>query len=63
MQNIITNPEAKALQKLRRSTATFSEKLAPAKGAVRFLRAVGFVEEGEGNDAFLRCALLLAQCF
>ena len=53
IQNIIAHPEDPAFQKLRRSTATFTTKIAPAVGAVRFLRAVGFTEEGDGDQASL----------
>jgi hypothetical protein len=38
---------------LRRSAKGFAERVARAKGGVRFLRAAGFVEQGEGDDAAL----------
>ena len=53
VQNILADPENDAMRRLKRSTNTFSTKIAPAKGAVRFLRAVGFEEEGAGEEASL----------
>ena len=46
VQNLVAHPENPAFRVLKRSSNAFSTKLAPAMGAVRFLRAIGFVEEG-----------------
>ena len=46
VQNLVAHPENPAFRVLKRSSNVFSTKLAPAMGAVRFLRAIGFVEEG-----------------
>ncbi len=46
VQNLVAHPEDPAFRVLKRSSNAFSAKLSPAMGAVRFLRAVGFVEEG-----------------
>jgi len=53
VQNVIANPEDKSKQKLRRTNATFTGKIKPAKGAVRFLRAVGFTEEQQDGEDVL----------
>lgn len=49
-QNIFTHPDEPKYRKISRGSASFSEKLASAKGAVRFLKAVGFEEEGGSSD-------------
>ena len=53
IQNILQQPEEPKFRSLRRTAKGFSEKIATAKGAVRFLKAAGFVEEGGGDDAAL----------
>ena len=50
LQNLKQHPEEPKYRSLARSSATFSEKLAHAKGAVRFLKAVGFEEQGGSGD-------------
>eukprot|EP00966_Prymnesium_polylepis_P172662 3993170-Prymnesium_polylepis.1 len=52
--NILQHPDDESMRRLKRSSKAFSAKLAPAKGAVRFLRAVGFEEHGEGDEAALQ---------
>ena len=46
LQNLVAHPDEPKYRSLPRSSAAFADKLAKAKGAVRFLKAVGFVEEG-----------------
>ena len=54
LQNIVTHPGEAKYRSLSRSSKVFTEKLASAKGAVRFLKAVGFEEEGgSGADGSL----------
>ncbi|KAL1510904.1 hypothetical protein AB1Y20_005735 [Prymnesium parvum] len=53
VQNVLQHPGDEAFRRLKRSSKTFETKIAPAKGGVRFLRAVGFCEEGEGEEASL----------
>ena len=50
LQNVLQNPDEPKYRNVRRSTKAFQEKLAHAKGAVRFLRAAGFVEQHAGTD-------------
>jgi len=50
IQNVIQHPAEDKYRRIRRSAKAFQEKLGPAKGAVRLLKSVGFVEEGEGTD-------------
>ena len=51
VQNLIQNPNDPAFRSLKRSSNAFATKLGPAKGAVRFLRAIGFVEaEAAGSS-------------
>ena len=50
-QNIVQHPDEPKYRSLARSGATFTGKLGNAKGAVRFLKAVGFAEEGGSGDA------------
>jgi len=56
VQNVLQHPEDESFRRLKRSTKAFSTKIAPAKGGVRFLRAVGFDEAGEGEEAALQLA-------
>lgn len=49
VQNLVAHPEDPAFRVLKRSSNAFSAKLSPAMGAVRFLRAIGFVEEGSSG--------------
>ena len=56
LQNLVAHPDEPKYRNIPRSSAAFSEKLAKAKGAVRFLKAVGFVEEG-GSGAGASLAL------
>ncbi|KAH7729323.1 UBX domain-containing protein 1 [Aphelenchoides avenae] len=42
LQNIVDNPEEPKFRRIRLSNKVFSEKVAAVKGAVEFLRAVGF---------------------
>ena len=51
LQNVLQHPEEAKYRSLRRSSKGFAEKLRPAKGAVRFLRACGFIERGENDEA------------
>ncbi len=50
LQNIVQHPSEDKYRRIRRAAKAFQEKLANAKGAVRLLKAAGFVEEGEGTD-------------
>ena len=50
VQNVLQTPENEAMRKLSRESNSFQHKIAPAKGAVRFLRAVGFEEQGSGEE-------------
>jgi len=59
LQNIAKHPDEPKYRSLARSSAAFTSKLANAKGAVRFLKAVGFEEEGgsgEGGSLVLKAA-------
>lgn len=49
LNNITGAPEEPNFRSIKRSSRAFSEQLAVAKGGVRFLRAMGFDEEGEGD--------------
>lgn len=51
VKNILDQPDEAKFRSLRRNGKAFTENLAHAKGAVRFLRAVGFAEVGAGDDA------------
>lgn len=53
VQNIIKQPDEAKFRSLKRSGAAFSKAVGSAKGGVRFLKAVGFVEEGSGDEAAL----------
>lgn len=53
VQNVLANPGEAKYRTLRRKGAAFAQKVGGAKGGVRFLRAVGFVDEGEGDEAAL----------
>jgi hypothetical protein len=50
LQNIVQHPEEAKYRSISRSSAAFRQKLSCAKGAVRFLKAVGFEEEGGSGD-------------
>ena len=50
LQNIAKHPDEPKYRSLARSSAAFTSKLANAKGAVRFLKAVGFEEEGGSGE-------------
>lgn len=49
-QKIVQHPDDAKFRSISRSGASFTQKLSSAKGAVRFLKALGFEEEG-GSDA------------
>ena len=49
VKNLAAHPDEPKYRTLKRSSNAFSAKLAPAKGAVRFLRAIGFVEQGSSS--------------
>jgi len=49
-QNLLQHPGDAKFRSLARSSATFSQKIGTAKGAVRFLKAVGFEEEGGSGE-------------
>ena len=51
LKNITAKPDEAAFRRLKRANAALSAKVFGAKGGVRFLRAVGFVEEGAGDEA------------
>lgn len=51
VKNLISHPDEPMYRALKRSSNAFSSKLAPAVGAVRFLRAIGFVEQGSSDAA------------
>lgn len=51
VKNLTSHPDEPMYRALKRSSNAFSSKLAPAVGAVRFLRAVGFVEQGSSDAA------------
>lgn len=53
MQNIVTHPDEPKYRTLKRSTATFTNNLGCAKGAVRLLKAAGFEEQGSDDAAAL----------
>jgi len=53
LQNLLQNPTEEKYRTLRRSNPAFAEKIGKAKGGVRFLKAVGFVEDGAGDAAVL----------
>ena len=53
LYKILKNAEDPKKRSIRRSSNSFATNLKGAMGAVRFLRAVGFVEEGEGEEASL----------
>ena len=50
-KNITAKPDEAVFRRLKRANAALSAKVFGAKGGVRFLRAVGFVEEGAGDEA------------
>ena len=54
LQNVISHPEDASYRTLKRSNETFSNKVASAKGGVRFLRAVGF--QASDDDALTLAA-------
>ena len=49
VKNLASHPDEPMYRTLKRSSNAFSSKLAPAVGAVRFLRAIGFVEQGSSD--------------
>jgi len=51
LQNVVLHPGEGKFRTLQRSSAGFASKLAGAKGAVRFLKACGFEEQGGSGDA------------
>ena len=51
LKNITAKPDEAVFRRLKRANAALSAKVFGAKGGVRFLRAVGFVEEGAGDEA------------
>lgn len=51
VKNLTSHPDEPKYRTLKRSSNAFSSKLAPAVGAVRFLRAIGFVEQGSSDAA------------
>ena len=51
LNNITAKPDEAVFRRLKRANAALSAKVFGAKGGVRFLRAVGFVEEGAGDEA------------
>ena len=51
LTNVTSHPDDAAYRRLKRANAALSAKVFGAKGGVRFLRAVGFVEEGAGDEA------------
>ena len=51
VQNVVSAPDEEKFRTIRRQSNAFSQQLANAKGAVRFLKACGFVAEGEGDGA------------
>lgn len=53
LQNIMKNPDEPKFRTLKRSGASFTKAVGSAKGGVRFLKACGFVEAGDGDDATL----------
>lgn len=53
LQNILKEPEEPKYRTLKRSGTSFQKAVGSAKGGVRFLKACGFVEAGEGNEAIL----------
>jgi len=53
VQNVLQHPDEAKYRTLRRKATAFAQKVGAAKGGVRFLRAVGFVDEGEGDEAAL----------
>ena len=63
VKNLLAHPDDPKFRSLKRSSNAFSMKLAPAKGAVRFLRAVGFVEQGSSSadDALFTVAKVDAE--
>ena len=50
LKNIVQHPGEDKYRRIRRGAKAFQEKLSNAKGAVRLLKAAGFVEEGEGTE-------------
>ena len=52
-QNVLQHPDDAKYRTLRRTTSSFATNLGSAKGAVRLLKAAGFVEQGEATDAAL----------
>ena len=42
VKNVTKEPDNEKMRRLKRSTKTFSTSIASAKGAVRYLRALGF---------------------
>lgn len=50
MKNVTKEPDNEKMRRLKRSTKTFSTSIASAKGAVRYLRALGFEDVGEGEE-------------
>lgn len=53
LKNVLDAPAEPKYRSIKRCSKAFSENLAIAKGAVRFLRAVGWSEEGEADSATL----------
>mmetsp|Transcript_19931 Transcript_19931/g.33971 ORF Transcript_19931/g.33971 Transcript_19931/m.33971 type:complete len:155 (+) Transcript_19931:88-552(+) len=50
VKNVTKEPDNEKMRRLKRSTKTFSTSIASAKGAVRYLRALGFEDVGEGEE-------------
>jgi hypothetical protein len=53
IQNIIKDPDEPKYRTLKRSGTAFQKAVGSAKGGARFLKACGFVEAGEGDEATL----------
>jgi len=47
LTNVINNPQEPKYLELKRTSATFSEKISNCAGGVAFLRAAGFVMDGD----------------
>ena len=53
LQNVIAHPTEPKYRTLRRANASFASNVGSAKGGIQLLKAAGFVEQSEGDDAAL----------
>ena len=56
LQNVVSHPDDASYRTLKRSNEAFSNKVASAKGGVRFLRAVGFQASSDDGAEVLTLA-------